>query len=154
MWDRSPTLFIYFSLFGATRVAYGSAQARGQIRATAAGLCHSHSNTRSLTHWARPGIEPASSWILVGFITAESQWKLPTLFFWDIRLSQIICWKDCFPYWIVLASLKSTSHKYPEFILDFLFHWSICLSLHQKYPTMFIVKSVVPLKSGSMTSSI
>ena len=28
-----------------------------------------HSNTRSLTHWARPGIEPASSWILVGFLT-------------------------------------------------------------------------------------
>ena len=27
-----------------------------------------HGNTRSLTRWARPGIEPASSWILVGFI--------------------------------------------------------------------------------------
>ena len=27
----------------------------------------------SLTHWARPGMELASSWILVGFITAEPQ---------------------------------------------------------------------------------
>ena len=29
---------------------------------------HSHSDTESLTHCARPGMEPASSWILVGFI--------------------------------------------------------------------------------------
>ena len=28
-----------------------------------------HGNTRSLTHWVRPGIESASSWILVGFLT-------------------------------------------------------------------------------------
>ena len=30
-----------------------------------------HVNTQSLTHGARPGIEPTSSWILVGFFTAE-----------------------------------------------------------------------------------
>ena len=34
------------------------------------------SNIRYLTHCARPGIEPASSWILVRFVTAESQWEL------------------------------------------------------------------------------
>ena len=28
-----------------------------------------HGNAASLTHWARPGIKPASSWILVGFLT-------------------------------------------------------------------------------------
>ena len=27
-----------------------------------------HGNTGSLTHWARPGIEPASSWIIVGLL--------------------------------------------------------------------------------------
>ena len=27
-----------------------------------------HSNARSLTHGARPGIEPATSWFLVGFV--------------------------------------------------------------------------------------
>ena len=36
-----------------------------------------HSNARSLTHWARPGIEPVSSWILVGFISAVPQWEQP-----------------------------------------------------------------------------
>ena len=37
-----------------------------------------HSNSRFLTNWARPGIEPASSWILVRFITNELWWELPT----------------------------------------------------------------------------
>ena len=39
--------FFFFLLFGATPEAYGGSQARGQIGATAAGLCHSHSNPRS-----------------------------------------------------------------------------------------------------------
>lgn len=42
--------FFFFLLFRATPVAYGSSQARGRIGAAAAGLCHSHSNARSLTH--------------------------------------------------------------------------------------------------------
>ena len=33
-------------------------------------------NAGSLTHWARPGIEPASSWILVGFISTLPQGEL------------------------------------------------------------------------------
>jgi len=42
-----------------------------------------HGNARSLTLWARPGIEPASSWILVGFISTEPQWELP---YWLFKL--------------------------------------------------------------------
>ena len=76
-------LFCFVSFFTATPVACGSSQARGQIGAAAAG--HSHSNTRSklhlqptpqltatpdpLTYLARPGIKPASSGILVRFLT-------------------------------------------------------------------------------------
>ena len=37
----------FFFLFSAAPAAYGSSQARGQIRTTAAGLCHSHSYARS-----------------------------------------------------------------------------------------------------------
>ena len=75
----TPQIYIFF-LFKATPAAYGSSQARGQIRATAAGLYHSHSNSgykthlwptqhaygigQSLTHWVRPGVKPASSQIL------------------------------------------------------------------------------------------
>ena len=76
--------YYYYLLFRAASTAYGSFLARVWIRATAAGLHHSHSNcriralsatyttapnTRSLTHWARPRIEPKSSWILVRFIS-------------------------------------------------------------------------------------
>ena len=32
-------------------------------------------NTRSLTHWSRPGIKPVSLWILVRFVPAEPWWK-------------------------------------------------------------------------------
>ena len=38
---------LFFVFFRAAPAAYGSSQARGIIRATAAGLCHSHSNSGS-----------------------------------------------------------------------------------------------------------
>ena len=41
------------------------------IQAVSETYTEAHGNTGSLTHWVRSGIEPASSWILVGFITAE-----------------------------------------------------------------------------------
>ena len=83
----------YFLLFGAAPAAYGSSQARGRSRAAPAPLHHSHSNlenratsvtyttvqgnARSLTYCVRPGIKPASSWVLVGFVIAEPQQELP-----------------------------------------------------------------------------
>jgi len=51
------------------------------IRAASATYTTAHSNARSLTHWARPGIKPTSSWIRVRFITAEPRWELPILHF-------------------------------------------------------------------------
>ena len=41
-----------------------------------------HCSTRSLTCWTRPGVEPTSSWILVGFLSSEPQgelWKIHIL---------------------------------------------------------------------------
>ena len=43
-------LSFFFLLFRAEPVAYGGSQARGLIGATAASLCHSHSNARSEPH--------------------------------------------------------------------------------------------------------
>ena len=40
-------------------------------RAMSATYTTVHSTTRSLTHWGRPGMEPASSWMLVIFISFE-----------------------------------------------------------------------------------
>ena len=86
--------------FRAVPAAYGS-QARGPIGAVAASLRHSHSSARSklhlqlwvtyttahdnagsLTHWERPGIEPATLWYLVRFISAVPQWELLSCCCW------------------------------------------------------------------------
>ena len=52
-----------------------------QIWAASATFAAAWGNTRSLTHWMGPGIEPSSSGILVKFISTESQWELPILSF-------------------------------------------------------------------------
>ena len=89
--------FLVFCPFRATPAAYGGSQGRGLIRAVAAGLHQSrsnatsraasaayttaHGNAGSLTHWARPGIEPATSQLLVRFVSAAPQWELLKIFF-------------------------------------------------------------------------
>ena len=40
-----------------------------------------HGNAGSLTHWARPGIEPATSWFPVGFVSTVPQRELQHLAF-------------------------------------------------------------------------
>ena len=57
----TPFLF-YFDFLGPH--PWNMEVPRGRIKDTAAGLHHSHSNARSLTHWSRSGIEPTTSWIL------------------------------------------------------------------------------------------
>ena len=51
------------------------------IQATSATYTTTHSNSRYLTHCVMPGIQPASSWILVRFINAEPQQELPFMIF-------------------------------------------------------------------------
>ena len=86
-----PTFFFFFFCFLGPKKC---SLARGQIRATAAGLCHSPSNARSkriceLHHssqqlWILNPLSEkardqtwASSWILVRLIIAKPQWELP-----------------------------------------------------------------------------
>ena len=78
--------FFFFCLFAFSRAipaAYGGSQARGLIRAvsrrptpepqqcqiwaTSVTYTDTHGKARSLTHSARPQIEPATSWFLVRF---------------------------------------------------------------------------------------
>ena len=44
---------------------------QGQIWAVSATYTAAHSNTQSLTHWGRPGIEPATSWMLDTFLLSH-----------------------------------------------------------------------------------
>ena len=82
---HSVFIYLFILLFRAAGVAHGRSQARGknlscscqptpqpqqcQIQVVSSTYTTAHGNTRSLTHWARSGIEPASSWILLGFLT-------------------------------------------------------------------------------------
>ena len=72
---------LFVCLFRAVPAAYGGSQARGPIGAVATGLHQSHGNSRSPTHWVRPGIKPTTSWFLDGFISAAPQQELPKMFF-------------------------------------------------------------------------
>ena len=93
-----PLCFVFLFLFWpfclfffrAAPSAYGGTQARGrigaaaaslqpqqyQIRATSSTYTTVHGNARSWTHWVRPGIKPATSWLLVRIISAAPWWEL------------------------------------------------------------------------------
>ena len=72
--NSNGTTFFFFNL-GPHPQHYGGSQtmAMGQLRASAAGLCHRCCNAKSLTHCVGPGIKPTTSWILVGFVTSKPQ---------------------------------------------------------------------------------
>ena len=78
--------FFFVLLFRANPTAFGNSQARGRIRAIAAGLRHSHSDARSLTHRVRPGIKLTCSWIPVWFVTSEPQQEHQLFFFFFFNL--------------------------------------------------------------------
>ena len=60
-----------FFFLRAAPAAYEGSQARGRIGAAAAGLHHSSGPHKILNPPRRPGMEPASSWILIGFVSTE-----------------------------------------------------------------------------------
>ena len=100
------TFDFFFSFFRAKPVAHGSTR-RGveselqllatatvtatRIRASSANFTAAHGYIGSLTHWVRPGTEPESSWILVGLVSAEPQWKLP--FFGNTNYRYVPIWE-------------------------------------------------------------
>ena len=89
--------YFYFLLFMATLMAIwrfpgqGSNQSYSchptpqpqqcQIWAVSVTDARAHGNTGSLAHWARPRIEPASSWILVGFANGWATKGTPIFLF-------------------------------------------------------------------------
>ena len=55
-----------------------------RIWAMSATYTAGHGNAGSLTHWARPGIVPASSWMLVKFVNHWATTGTPPLYFCDV----------------------------------------------------------------------
>ena len=96
------SFYVYLSVcffFRATPMPYGGSQARGrmsysrwptpqpqQLGIWGRSVTHptAHCNTGSWTHWLGPGIDPASSWMPVGFVTyCCATVGTPCLPFWD-----------------------------------------------------------------------
>ena len=76
-----PFIFLFFiSLFGCT-CSIWKFLGQGSNPSRICDLCDSCSNSGPLTHCARSGIKPTASWILVRFVTTESQQKLPRFHF-------------------------------------------------------------------------
>ena len=113
-------LFIYFvflPFLGPLPRHMEVSQARGRIGAVAASLCQGHSNSGiravsatyttahgnagSLTHGARPGIEPETSWLPVRFVNHCATTGTPSLTILDSTYKEII---QCFPLYVWLFS--------------------------------------------------
>ena len=58
-----------------------------QIQPASARYTTAHGNTGSLTHRARPGIQPATSWFPVGFVSAAPQRELHPLNFVSFKIA-------------------------------------------------------------------
>ena len=66
------SVLFFYIFFRAAGAAYGSSQARGQIRATAAGLHHSHNNA-GLSHIYNLHHSSQQCWILNPLSEARDQ---------------------------------------------------------------------------------
>ena len=88
---------LFFGLFLGPHPRPMDSQARGSNRscscrptpesqqhglpAASATYTTAHGNSGSLTHWVRPGVESASSWMLVGFVNHWTTMGTPNIFF-------------------------------------------------------------------------
>ena len=94
-----------------------------------------HGNAGSVTHWARPGVEPAFSRILVRFLTAEPKWELPQDGFE-------------FQYIVYLGAKKKKSlfHENCVLVGQLLGHSGFMTFLCLHFTSIFEKKDVLPRK--------
>ena len=115
-----------------------------------------HGNAVSLTHWARPGIEPASSRILVGFVSTvpwqEFQYILELVYFMPGSFNLLITYRylDSYPFPLPTG----TTSLFSGSVILFLF--SLLDSTYKWYHTAivflwFFSLSVTPFKSTHVT---
>ena len=123
----------FFWLFRATPVAYGGSQARGWmwscscrptpepqqsgIQAESVTYTTAHGNDGSPTHWARLGIDPATSWFLVRFVCTTSWWELQDSLFEEPSPP------------LLLLECALFSQAWLLSLLDFSLHHSISMGL-------------------------
>ena len=156
--EMLPNIFFFFlsfCLFRAIPSPYGGSQARSCIGAIAASLHHSHSNARSLIHWSRPGIKPASSWMLVTFANCWATMGTPSCCqtsnkAQDSLLQQRIIWTPPTHPTPKIESSRLENIGFKEDLEDL--SWSCPVLLFMSYVTVskalsFYKPSVTSLKS-------
>ena len=102
-------IFLFFLLFRASPVAYGSSQAWGLIGAAAASLRQirsasvtyttAHGNAGSLNSMSKARVEPTSSWILVRHIAQSHSRNSHYLYFVNEKSLQLTCWASLAGKW-------------------------------------------------------
>ena len=121
--------FFFFCLFRAAPAACGSSQARGQIWAIATATAMqnltqttAHTNARSLIQWVKPGIEPASSWVLVRFVTSKPQQELQ----FSLLMKCLTRGPDERKYRkVLLKTIKCYTHMTENSAFNILFLWNL-----------------------------
>ena len=90
-----------------------------EIWATSATYNTAHRNAGSLTHWARPGIKPAISWFLVGFV---NHWATTGTLFRDLKdkITFALLQNRCF------LEIKSVQWLLNSYLSQTLF-WVFCM---------------------------
>ena len=89
------------------------------------GVTTAHSSAGSLTHRVRPGIEPATSWFLVGFISAAPRWELLAHHFLMLLLIFFFLAKACKILWAIAVTMnpQQLGHQATPNILAILYMW-------------------------------
>ena len=105
-----------------------------RIQSLAATYTTAHINAGSPTHWASPGIEPSSPWILAAFNTTEPPQELQGLCHF-LKMRQIwlqsLLSGSCAPETDIFISPQSLPFVHVSFILlsYFCWYWSLqCLA--------------------------
>ena len=80
---------------------------QSQIQATSVTFSTAHGNAGFLTQWLRPGIEPTSSWILVGFITPWATVRTPWRWGFKFPVCQLYFWYN--DIWIMTFIISRVS---------------------------------------------
>ena len=111
-------------------------------------MCYLYrSNNGSLTHWKGPGIEPTSSWILVGFVTMEPHWEPPKSSHFDNTLL------SCIIYIILWCTKMKNDRKFKK-ITDITLSFHVVKNHYISWNKDYLILSnIKPERKGSARHS-
>ena len=116
------------------------------IQAESSNYTTAHGNTGSLTHWARPGIKPTTSWFLVRFVNHWATMGTPFLCFLYYYFFNVI------PTFI-FSSLLLPIYIYIIIIIIIILPFLGPLSQHMEVPRLGVESELEPLAYATATAT-